>query len=938
MTDGLADLEPAGSPAALRPARILLAAACRPDVRQAIAVDPLILAVGRASAQGGDQATDLAVHSVLNGAVALAQTEGVDIRHLLPTAAELRAHHRTAATVERAEALDGSEIIHRWSLYGSRALGVLVLLTTGTGTKVSVDFDQPALHRVARLTHHYRPSVVFARSLTRLGRGYLGPLVEVMQMLAAHREHGPFLGDDKTRLGVLDLGMEMNVTIQGIAAKHHANDIVQGNRVGMRARTGGKHEKLPGVWWFGTNRVAPPGLTKMRLRSYDNSLPRMALVLDCPAARPPEELIAGGRPPARTASGEIADQVALVRWIGKHLYTDGWGPSECAVHLAQHGWAPPGMVQHREGHRLRSVDADPRPDGDGDPDLSVAHQHDPGVWQAGWSPVLPLRAGHAGRNKGRDALRAFLLNLTFYETGELVVNLPDGGDPVRISGVLPLDGRPWISASQARRIRTAEARRHTGPKRKHLFAGLPASVDGQAAVLHPRTRPDGELVYYFRRAEDPRRPVSSPRARAVPPVPAGVLGQWYAEALAELALPLSLRLAETPTAADPWETRIRVLSAEIEKLEGDQRLRENELDPVTRRGDRDTGFLWDRYESTRKTLLQLREELADAKTQRRLHRGAGPLAGAPLSRLVSLAAALPKAYDDGGHRLLLRDLTEELVVTTAKRSSTGRRPAYDLTAGLTVLVNDDTQTWRAVSRHRWTGGAVRRTPGRLAAAIDGLYAGVGLPRSLGTDWLDWLPAVRTALGCTGAFQFAYARDARLLRLGMTVVHPRRTVIAVPEHPEQIVRYADPPVDRADLPALARALGEPVALLRAIHDTYTVPGRQARWIRNASPAVAAVYAAAAGSHGVVAYRQLPAVLRPRADGAPGIHRLAGEWTRVTDRLATLQPCQQCGGLRRAVTLLREVTGSLCLDCRTDRAGVLWDPSYDRFIDPVDPVAP
>ena len=37
----------------------------------------------------------------------------------------------------------------------------------------------------------------------------------------------------------------------------------------------------------------------------------------------------------------------------------------------------------------------------------------------------------------------------------------------------------------------------------------------------------------------------------------------------------------------------------------------------------------------------------------------------------------------------------------------------------------------------------------------------------------------------------------------------------------------------------------------------------------------------------------------------------------------QPCvlRVCGSTRRAVMLLREVTGSLCLDCRADMAGVV-----------------
>jgi hypothetical protein len=47
----------------------------------------------------------------------------------------------------------------------------------------------------------------------------------------------------------------------------------------------------------------------------------------------------------------------------------------------------------------------------------------------------------------------------------LEVKLPDGGAPMRISGVLPLDGRPWLTTTQAQRIRAApRARLHSGPR------------------------------------------------------------------------------------------------------------------------------------------------------------------------------------------------------------------------------------------------------------------------------------------------------------------------------------------------------------------------------------------------------------------------------------------------------------------------------------------
>lgn len=148
----------------------------------------------------------------------------------------------------------------------------------------------------------------------------------------------------------------------------------------------------------------------------------------------------------------------------------------------------------------------------------------------------------------QHALRAFLNNLTFYETGELAVNFPDS--QLTIRQLLPLDGKPWITARQARRIRKFETRRHSGPKEKYLFAGLPVTVDGQPGQLKGRALSKGRVHYYFDRSGE-RRALTSPRAGAIPPLPAAVIARWYAEALAALAYPLSLRLAERPADADP---------------------------------------------------------------------------------------------------------------------------------------------------------------------------------------------------------------------------------------------------------------------------------------------------------------------------------------------------------------------------------------------------
>jgi hypothetical protein len=295
-----------------------------------------------------------------------------------------------------------------------------------------------------------------------------------------------------------------------------------------------------------------------------------------------------------------------------------------------------------------------------------------------------------------------------------------------------------------------------------------------------------------------------------------------------------------------------------------------------------------------------------------------------LSRLVALAGALLEPYDEAENKLVLRDLTESLSLQSTKRVAPGTRGADDLDATLTLRVQDGSDSWRAVSYHSRTSGATSR----ITAAVDQLYDGIPLPESLGTDWRYWYPAVRAALGCTGRFAFAHTDDPRLLRLGMAVIHPRRTAVAIPDDPEAVPCYAGPPVDPAELPALARRLGEPLALLAAIRENYLAPSN--RWLRPKSPTIASCYTAANEGDGSLAWRQLPRPLRPRLDGRPGPHPLARDWIRTRDGRAALRPCR-CGSVRRVLMLIREVTGTVCRDCRRDRAGVVWDPSYDGYID-------
>ena len=182
----------------------------------------------------------------------------------------------------------------------------------------------------------------------------------------------------------------------------------------------------------------------------------------------------------------------------------------------------------------------------------------------------------------------------------------------------------------------------------------------------------------------------------------------------------------------------------------------------------------------------------------------------------------------------------------------------------------------------------------------------------------------------GSMPLVWMDDPRLLRLGMSVIHPRRAVLPIAGGPEHVVRYADPPVELAELPALATQVGEPVELPRALHG-----GRQPHLHRpRAAGALGAQPLPRSGRrlrHGRRAgdvlhrARNYP---RWRPGWTTGRHRLAEEWTASEADRAVLPAVRRHPAGSDAAA---GGYGSLCLDCRTDRAGVPWSANYDRFHD-------
>ena len=110
--------------------------------------------------------------------------QGIDVRPVLNRLdkADLILRLKTDAEVSKVPALDGGRQIHNTFLLVEDLLdqGLLLALTTGTGTKFDEDLHVPAVDWLAKavvLTHH--PAVTFAREWSRWGRDEwaLGPLV-----------------------------------------------------------------------------------------------------------------------------------------------------------------------------------------------------------------------------------------------------------------------------------------------------------------------------------------------------------------------------------------------------------------------------------------------------------------------------------------------------------------------------------------------------------------------------------------------------------------------------------------------------------------------------------------------------------------------------------------------------------------------------------------
>lgn len=480
-----------------------------------------------------------------------------------------------------------------------------------------------------------------------------------------------------------------------------------------------------------------------------------------------------------------------------------------------------------------------------------------------------------------------------------------------------------MTAADHARITAYRAARvtHLGPRSVRVFAGWPVRFNGVDAVLQGSNR--GDLRYYFaQRVDCGTAERLGSKENPNPPLPHHFLVELIVRALGEgRLLPQVVRLQRT---------EIDELDSEITALQGD-------LDLLrTRNAETRVAFAHPRatdalkrdlnleYNTREAQIAQSEAKLAAASHRHGRKQAAARAAqhdGVQDANLEHLVAALADPRSVVAKALLEGALS--LDVRSSQMTEPGRPPDTVLTVKGTLLVHNDTGTWRVPLHGAYVVGARTQVDDRVATAVDGLRRGRPLPQTLLSDWRRWLPLVRDALGLDrDPFRFGGADDPHLLALDMAVIYPPA---ADPGPDPTRPRLAGPPLQYHQLPAAARRLGEPLPLLQRIWREFTRAATRPRYLFDNSTVAATAFQRAART-GTVRFAVLPSPMQARSILMAG--PFADEWV-FGHGTATLTPCSGCGGTRRVPLRLREATGSVCRSCRTDRAEVAWDAAYDRY---------
>jgi hypothetical protein len=376
-----------------------------------------VLVVSRNSGQQSKQARQQAARELHAAVDGLKMLTGQDLAREIPSEETIIQRLRTTKR-ERSHTSDGKAFTNEYLLEHLPANNAAVLVSTGTGVKLSEDFTQPFLNHVAEVVLTLRPSLVFVHRLDRLFRHDLA----AAHLLSVLREIGCELADGE--LGYQAPGSigSLMTLIRAQGSAEEAKRIPIKTRAGMTAGTG-TSMKGKNTVSYAAAVTPPPGMTVIRLRTDTGTKGPAALFFDRPSSLPDPATVAYGRPNV-AINGKPVDQVAIVKMILATLGQPGSHLSAVARFAMSLGFST---------HKLRLMHG----------------------MAAQWVDYAPA-------NAPASVLRAVVSNLDFYESGQFTVRLGiQGVENLLISGCFPA-GSPWATSEDFLRIRNYLAQTNGG--------------------------------------------------------------------------------------------------------------------------------------------------------------------------------------------------------------------------------------------------------------------------------------------------------------------------------------------------------------------------------------------------------------------------------------------------------------------------------------------
>ncbi|MGY1679877.1 hypothetical protein [Geodermatophilus sp. SYSU D01176] len=909
-----------------------LTPACPEALRALLDAGGTAAFIGRESGRWGTKSAELAVGNLFGGMRLLAR-HGIDVdRAALPAknalVEQLRAEGRIIRSVEAGSGRPFENLV----LVRRYASNLVVHLSVGTGRKIDETLlQQPLAKDIADNAILAHNAVLLAcQEATRLGRGdfVASPIDAALQAQAKRRHFVPwiFLGDRPPHAYGPDVRDELLRAGRG-GEQESEHFGVRGIN-GRYENTG--EEFVNGRVAYAFEHPVPPGTDIAVLRRLGGRRRIRICYLDEPGSRPTAaEVLSGPVADVALGHGELVDRVELLCWFFAHFGLPEWGYEACADYLLAHGWNTQAARQRGKAGRY----ARRTPDG-----LSLARNvcrpildhledfiHERISVPAGLEPVATLAP--------RDGLGSVDLTAADDpsspaedpggETRTAPMPAAAGASHLYIAGFRPARGH-WLTAADATRIKKVlhEGRTRNRNRGRYTFAGLRVRTPAGLGRLKPRCR-DGDVVYSIElRAEGRRR---YPYVR----VPHRALVASVVTALVDHADRLARWLAERDTEEearhnaelDGLAKELTEKRAALARYEG----KWIQLDgPALLSAKQEYNAL-----SAQCVHLQERRD----RLERPAHLVDGTHArGVAVDVLLDLLVDLRDPHSVRYRAPLLDAL--ELTVTPERGPHRGRGWERRLRWQGVFLLHDAEGTCQIPLAGATTPPLTPGVAELLLSMVEQLRAGVPFPSTS----RQWLPDLRAALGITdGIFRLSAVTDPRLLRLAMDICHPPMpsgTRNRRDADPTEVPRLAGPPMRPGQLPALARRLGEPLALLRRIHSLYVAAPTLGypRWLHRPAPRLAAVFTAASPRTGIVRRADVPAEvwLGAQLALAGAARRFAADWELHSDRMV-LRACGHCGSRRRVPLLLPEADGAVCLHCRHDRADVPWPARYDRYRD-------